>query len=307
MPRTPVCEWPTLALILGVSVAWSGLVALSGAMPIWIALPLAALAVTLHSSLQHEVLHGHPTRHGWINEALVYFPIGLFIPYRRFKSLHLQHHNNDRLTDPYDDPESFYLAWADWQRLPRPIHLILVANNTLAGRLTIGPAVSLVGFYGSEIRLLLQGHEKVWNAWMHHALGLLPVLWFVSQIAGLPIWLYVLSIAYPGMCLLMLRTYAEHRAHVCPEARSIIVESCPVFSFLFLNNNLHVVHHSHPQVPWYRLPGLYQARKTAWKRRNGDYVFKGYGALARQYLFKVKEPVVHPLVGNQTPESRRIG
>ena len=58
-----------------------------------------------HSSLQHEALHGHPTRSAALNEALVFLPLGLLFPYRRFKMLHLRHHNNSALTDPYDDPE----------------------------------------------------------------------------------------------------------------------------------------------------------------------------------------------------------
>jgi fatty acid desaturase len=116
----------------------------------------------------------------------------------------------------------------------------------------------------------------------------------------MPLWLYVLGVAYPGMSLLMLRTYAEHRAHEQAEARSIIVEFCPVFSLLFLNNNLHVVHHANPRAPWYRLPQLYRAARTQWHERNGGYVFASYFQLARHYLFKVKEPVVHPIKYKET-------
>ena len=49
----------------------------------------------------------------WINEAFVFLPIGLVWPYRRFKSIHLRHHADERLTDPLDDPESYYQAL--WQ------------------------------------------------------------------------------------------------------------------------------------------------------------------------------------------------
>ncbi|MBR7508578.1 fatty acid desaturase, partial [Mycobacterium tuberculosis] len=69
-------------------------------------------------SLQHEALHGHPTRSGWLNELLVSLPLGLFYPYRRYKHLHLKHHADERLTDPYDDPESYYRALGDWDKLP---------------------------------------------------------------------------------------------------------------------------------------------------------------------------------------------
>ena len=300
MPRATFCEWPTLALVLATSLAWVLVIGFYFELGPLVVCPLGAILVTLQSSLQHEVLHGHPTRRPGLNEALVYCSFGLCVPYRRFKSLHLRHHNNDRLTDPYDDPESFYLAWADWQKLPRPIQLVLTINNTLIGRLLIGPAVSVTGFVGAEIRMMLAGDRAVMRAWAHHAAGLLPVVSFVTLVGGMPLWLYVLGVAYPGMSLLMLRTYAEHRAHEKAEARSIIVEFCPVFSLLFLNNNLHVVHHANPRAPWYRLPSLYRAARTQWHERNGGYVFSSYFQLARQYLFKVKEPVVHPIKHKET-------
>lgn len=261
----------------------------------WLVCPLAAIIVTLQSSLQHEVLHGHPTKHPAVNEALVYCSLGLFIPYRRFKSLHLRHHNNDRLTDPYDDPETFYLAWADWQNLPSGIRFVLTINNTLLGRLLIGPLVSMIGFLGVEIRMMLGGDKVVLRAWLHHLAGAVPVVLYITLVGGMPVWLYLLCVSYPAMSLLMLRTYAEHRAHENAEARSIIVEFCPVFSLLFLNNNLHVVHHAHPRAPWYELPAIYRKDREDWRRRNEGYVFSGYLELARHYLFKVKEPVAHPL------------
>lgn len=293
--RAKPCEWPTLALVLATSVTWMLLIGLYSELGPYVVFPLAALTVTLQSSLQHEVLHGHPTRNPAINEALVYCSLGLWIPYRRFKSLHLRHHNNDRLTDPYDDPESFYLAWRDWQSLPAPIRFVLTLNNTLLGRLLLGPAVSMIGFLGSEIRMMLNGDTAVMRAWLHHMAGIVPVIGFITLVGGIPLWLYLVFVSYPAMSLLMLRTFAEHRAHEQAEARSIIVEFCPVFSLLFLNNNLHVVHHANPRAPWYQLPALYRAARADWQRRNGGYVFSSYLALARQYLFKVKEPVAHPL------------
>jgi len=307
VPRASLCEWPTLALIAASAVLWMLLIGFYKTLGGWIVCPLAAVLTTLQSSLQHEVLHGHPTRKPAVNEALVYCPLGLFIPFRRFKSLHLRHHNNDRLTDPYDDPESYYLAWRDWQRLPELLKLVLKINNTLTGRLLIGPALSIVGFFGSEFQLLRRGDKAVARAWLHHFLGLVPVLLYVGLVGGMPLWLYVLGVAYPAMSLLMLRTFAEHRAHENAEARSIVVEFCPVFSLLFLNNNLHAVHHAHPRTPWYELPALYRSAKAEWRRRNEGYVFANYFDLGRRFLFKAKEPVPHPLMCREDVRQDRAG
>src|SRR6266540_5935221 len=103
-------EWPTLGLLLACYILWGVVTALYTAIGPFLLVILAAPLVTLHSSLQHEALHGHPTRSTAINEALVFLPLGLAFPYRRFKMLHLRHHNDSALTDSYDDPESFYYA-----------------------------------------------------------------------------------------------------------------------------------------------------------------------------------------------------
>jgi fatty acid desaturase len=261
----------------------------------WLLLILGAPAVTLHSSLQHEALHGHPTRWPALNEALVFLPLGLLFPYRRFKTLHLRHHNDQALTDPYDDPESFYLAAADWHRLPNWLQRILHFNNTFLGRFTIGPLVMLVGFLASEVRLFQAGENRILLAWAAHLAGLVAVFLWIAAVCGIPVWLYV-AVAYVGLSILTVRTFAEHQAHEADGARSVIVEASPLFSLLFLNNNLHYVHHQNPRVPWYRLPELYRSRREAFLAANGSYSFTGYGEMLRRYLFRAKSPVAHPIL-----------
>ena len=93
-------EWPTIGLMTACYGLWffSGFYVYD-TMPL-VALAAMAISVALHSSLQHEVLHGHPTRSGLVNEILISLPIGLVFPYRRYKHLHLKHHADERLTDP---------------------------------------------------------------------------------------------------------------------------------------------------------------------------------------------------------------
>ena len=77
------------------------------------------MLLTLHSSLQHEILHGHPTRSVAVNRLFGIRPLSLWIPYDRFRVLHLVHHDNSRLTDPIDDPESSYWTPQAWQERRR--------------------------------------------------------------------------------------------------------------------------------------------------------------------------------------------
>ena len=288
-------EWPTVAMLGACYAAW----ALSGAfyqeLGAILFVLIAAPLVTLHSSLQHEALHGHPTRSAAVNEALVFAPLGLLFPYRRFKALHLKHHSDSSLTDPYDDPESFYYALGDWQKLPAWIQKILDFNNTFLGRFTVGPLVMFVGFAARDMQLMQDGDRKVMLAWAWHSLGIVAVLTWSWGIGGVPPALY-LATAYLGLSILNVRTFAEHQAHEAPGGRTVIVEASPFFGLLFLNNNLHYVHHEHPRVPWYKLPALYRSRRGEFLAANESYSFSGYGEMIRRYLFRAKTPVPHPIL-----------
>ncbi len=294
--RAPL-EWPTWLALAGCYGVWGLVLAAHPLIGWWVAIP-GAIAVAFHSSLQHEILHGHPTRNAAVNEALVFAPLGLFIPYRRFRDLHLIHHNDERLTDPYDDPESFYVAASDWQCRCGLMRLLLSVNATFAGRMLIGPALAMWGFWQSEIRLMQAGDMRVRTAWVHHALGLIPVLGLVWM-SGMNPFFYLFAIAYPAMSLIMVRSYIEHRAAGPSQERTAIVEAGWFWRLLFLNNNFHAVHHDNPTMAWYRLPARWQANREAVLARNGDYLVPGYGAVARQWLIKRREPVIHPWVDRQ--------
>ena len=286
-------EYPTIFLIFGCTAAWLAGVHSFSHVPVWLLLPVLIFATALHSSLQHEASHGHPTRIAWINEALVFPALGLLYPYRRFRTLHLRHHNDATLTDPHDDPESFYRALGDWKRLPRPLQRLLAINNTLAGRLILGPAITAVGFLGSELRLLRCDEPGVRKAWALHVVGV-GIVYANLAIAGFPIALYVVGVAWPALSLIFLRTFAEHQASEVAGERTAIIESGPLFSLLFLNNNLHFVHHDNPRAPWYALPRLYREKRDAYRSANGNYCFDGYRALFRRFLVRAKSPVPHP-------------
>lgn len=287
------CEWPTLAVLLVCYAVWlSSLVWHASLGGFWL-LP-AIMAVTLHSSLQHEMLHGHPSRNPFLNEVLVFPALGLFIPYRRFRYLHLRHHRDKHLTDPFEDPESWYLGNTQWQHTGPINRRLLSINNSLAGRLILGPVLSLWGFCRSDFQLIKQGRRHVALAWFYHLVGVLMVVFVLIQVE-IPVWQYVLLVAYPGMSVLMIRTFAEHRAAQNVGHRTAVVEAGWLMSLLFLNNNLHAVHHRHPRVSWFRLPHYWRREKALILEDNGHYHFTGgYLTIARRWLFSQREPVRHP-------------
>jgi len=287
-------EWPTLALMLACYGAW-GL----GTTLIWGLSPLAAvlltgLSLTLFSSLQHEVLHGHPF--GWrlASEALVFPGLTIAIPYLRFRDLHLAHHTDSRLTDPYDDPESNYLDPAVWDRLPGPLRGLLRFNNTLAGRLLIGVAVSQAAFMRDDWRAIVAGDRAVLAGWLWHIPSLILLGLWLGYVAAMPLWAYLIA-AYGGLSVLKIRTFLEHRAHERSSGRTVVIEDRGPLALLFLNNNLHVVHHMHPKTPWYRLPKLFAGNRAHYLNRNDSYYYRSYGQIFRAHFLRAKDPVPHPL------------
>ena len=289
-------EWPTVALLACVYLAYGAVTAWAAYLTPWLALPLLTLIITLHSSLQHEVLHGHPFRHQGLSEAAVFPAVGLAIPYRRFRDTHLKHHRERFLTDPVEDPESNYVDPAVWVRLGPVARGLLRFDRTLAGHMLVGPAIGLWRLYRDDARAMAAADRSVLGAWGLHALGLVPVIAWWLGAATLPAWAYLLA-AYGGVSLLKVRTFLEHRAHADGPARSVIVEGGRFWAFLFLNNSLHAVHHAHPTVAWYRLPALYRENAAAFLERNGGYRYGGYGDVFRRYLLRAKDPVAHPLMG----------
>ena len=283
-------EWPTLALIIGCYLLWL-LVLYSQVNFVWVWLALPLL-LALHSSLQHEVLHGHPTRWAAFNEALVFMPLGVFLPYQRFRDLHLIHHRDEHLTDPYADPESHYQDPQRWQKLPTSLRDIYSFNNSLVGRMLVGPALSIWLGYKADTRAMLEGDWEVVRAYGLHFVGLVPMLWLLS------VWqinlLAYLLVAYLALSILKIRTFLEHRAHFSVAARTVVVEDRGLRALLFLNNNFHAVHHQHPGVAWYRLPGLYYADRAAFLEANQGYRYASYREVFGEYLWQAKEPVQHP-------------
>lgn len=287
-------EWPTIGLIALVNVVIGILVWWHAVLPWWLIMPIGAYAAALHSSLQHEVLHGHPTRSRAINEWLVVFSPNMWLPYGRYRDTHLQHHNDAFLTDPDKDPESYYLLPEVWARMPGLKRALFITNQTLAGRMIVGPAVSIVRFWHAEWRRMMRGDFSALSCWLKYFFACAVVVFLVTRVAGMPLWQYVLLIAYPAISLALVRSYCEHQAAEDIGERTIIVEASPFWSVLFLYNNLHVAHHSAPGLPWYKLPAYYEEERERLIAKNHGYCMRGYGEIFRRFFLKPKEPVPYP-------------
>lgn len=285
-------EWQTLLLWAVIHGLFAALTWFHDWVPLWLLPILGAPLVTWHASYQHEAIHGHPTRLQTLNDLLAGLPLMLWVPYGIYRDSHLKHHRYEYLTDPIEDPESFYVTPAEWRRFSAGRRMLHRIVNTLAGRLLIGPAFAGGLFLAGEARAFLRGRGN-WRDWGAHCVGVGLLLVWVLAVCDMPLWQYILCFAYPGTGLLLLRSFAEH--HAAPEARNrtAIVDAETPFALLFLNNNLHVAHHTRPGLPWYELP-RFEALRRRLSGRAEERIYDGYRDVARRWLFRVKESPVHP-------------
>ncbi len=287
-------EWPTIVLAALIYGGWVGLTLFWRVVPLWLLIPLGAWIVAWQGSLQHEVMHGHPTRNKRINDLFGWPPISLWLPYPVYKLSHLAHHRDERLTDPLDDPESFYVTARAWERYPAWLRLLLEFNQTLLGRILVGPAF-MIGFFLADelqrVRVNQAGRRRIW-AW--HLASIAMLIVYLTVICGMPLPLYFIGFVYLGGALTRIRSFAEHRFADKHEERTAIVEHGGVFGVLYLNNHLHVLHHLRPGIAWYDLPALYRAHRETLVERNGGLVYKNYGELFRRFFLTPHDKLLHP-------------
>jgi fatty acid desaturase len=286
-------EWPTVFLWLACWGLWLIEVFVLPMVSMLLAGVVLTLVLVLQSSLSHEALHGHPFASRRVNDGLAMVSLGLLVPYIRFRDTHLAHHIDERLTDPYDDPETNFYDPAVWARMAPWQQRIMQLNNALLGRMLIGPLMSQVMFMRGDWREMRQGNRAIIWAWGIHLLSSALVITVVVT-SPMPIWIYLMC-CYFAMSVLKIRTFLEHRAHQYSTARTVIIDDKGPLAFLFLNNNLHAVHHLHPQVAWYNLPRLYRDNADSYDGFNEDYNYRSYAQVIARYFVKAKDPVPHPL------------
>ena len=287
-------DGPTLLVATAIYASWLFLLASHRYVPWWVTVPLAGYVVQWHFSLQHEAIHsmrGIPKR---LRRALVWPPIGIWFPFELYRRSHSQHHRNSYLTYPGEDTESYYHEEEDWEDYGSLSRWLLIVNQTFLGRLFIGPFLRTPHFLIKEIGKIVSGNPADLGIWIRHIIGVALILLFVAKVFDMSALQYLAEFVYPGLVLGMMRSFTEHRWGEQPSERTAVVESNWVFGLLFLWNNLHVVHHVFPTLPWWQVPRVWRQHREHIEAHNGGFVFRGYGEIARRWLVTPNFIPVHP-------------
>jgi fatty acid desaturase len=291
-PNTSQVEWPTAVVGIAVYGAWLALLHYHQHLPVAVLIGLLALLGALFGSFQHEAIHGHPFRDRRFGDLAASPPLALWLPYSSYRETHLRHHRS-ALTDPGDDPESWYCDEATWAEASRAKRAVLIVLRTLGGRLLLGPFVNVARFWRDEASAIADGDGTRALVWLRHVVACAVVITAVTFVFGVPFWQYALGFCFGGLSLTMLRSFAEHRA-VVDGTPSAVVEAGWFFSALFLNNNLHHTHHALPGAAWYRLPQLHRDIEGSATAHEGAGLYSGYLDVVFRHLWRPFCQPVHP-------------
>jgi len=295
-------EWRTGLLILAIYGAWLTLILQYRTLPPLVADLALVIVCAWFMSLQHELLHGHPTRIDGLNRLFGLLPLSGWYPYDIYRDSHIAHHRDELLTTPGVDPEANYVDLATWQGLGPLRRFRHRAMRTVLGRFLLGPAITIPAVWADIFTGPARRGWRAVRTWVEHLALLALLLWWVQAQAGISPLHYLFGIAYPALGLAMMRSFYEHRPAREVGHRIVVNEAGAFWRLLYLNNNYHAVHHAVPGLAWYRIPALWRAQREQFLAGNGQFHLHGYGSLFWRHALKPIDSPVHPGFADPAPQ-----
>lgn len=223
--------WPTVGLCAGLAVAQ---IAAARLLPAPLGVLACCAAAYAQFTVAHDASHRGVSRRRWLNELCGYAAgIALLMPHEAFRRNHLHHHAHTN--DPAQDPD-FWVAGAT---LPR----------------TLLRCATILQYHYYCYIFRLGRRDGVWaRSWTllgAFAVAALGAFFLGFGRAALLYWILPAQVATAALGLLF--DYWPHRPHTergrLRDTAAILPRYLDPF---FLRQNLHLVHHLFPAIPWYR-------------------------------------------------------
>ena len=240
-----------------------------------------------------------PDRWNWVNSAVGSLPLAFWVPFPRYKALHIQHHRSD-LTDPEDDPESFYVRPPVWQQagplrrrmVPVPPHHARSAHRRRAAghRPLLDPR--------DPHRPRRRSRSAPWVAARRSPRVVLGV---VAVRSGGHVPVGVRRRLLPRRCGVHAAAVVRRARAVAEGTRCAVVKAGPAMSLLFLNNNLHHTHHAAARISRGTGSRRCTARwaPTTWPTRGAGLYRGGYCRSGAHVLLHAVLPARPPAVAGR--------
>jgi len=248
---TSKIAWPTIALTLASPAAYGGIVwlGLSGLLPLWLCALLLAPISFAHYSIAHESVHGNLASGGlrWINDVAGWVgALGLGQSYPMLRRSHLAHHAH---TNSDADPDifvkgSFWRLFTVWG-IACALSLLPL---WLARRLRPNPYFDM-----------LNTSEKIQALVTSTAFFLVSVAALFGGMLNEWFWLWFAPTRLATLMLLVFFQWLPHYPFDRTERYlNTRISLWPGGGLILLQQNLHLIHHLWPAVPFYNYPALYR-------------------------------------------------
>jgi fatty acid desaturase len=251
-PHAGSFAWPTLlllgAVIALVAGAWVG--SITGTIPLAVGALLSTVAAYLAFTVMHEAVHGNV--HGndrsraWVGELAGWIASATLIaPYPAFRVLHLRHHSYTN--HPDKDPDYFVRGplWA-------AVVFCLKTIPHYYAEFLIGPTSKSTA-------------AQKERRWVYVGIGLYASI--ALALSALGLWREVLALwiapaVVASAILAFFFDWLPHHPHESRErfhdTRAIDIR---ILDLPLLGQNLHLIHHLFPRVPFYRYRAVLEAAR----------------------------------------------
>jgi beta-carotene hydroxylase len=257
----PGLAWPTVVLCVASLGLWvgAGFAYAQGALALWQSFPLSALGIYGAFTPMHDAVHNAVSRNRALNDAVGHLAATPFVVgFPLFRFIHINHHryNNDDDHDP-----DFWAGEGPTLLLPlRWATVVPYYMHWIISRYTYEKAHGGLTAALSKATSLAQPSTVVLAA----ALG---AAWLDARLLW-AVWLGPVLAA--STWLMYLFDYVPHRPHSVSDrenpylATNITRGFFAVWEldFLMLYQNLHLIHHLYPSVPFYRYRTVYYRHQT---------------------------------------------
>jgi beta-carotene hydroxylase len=240
----PEIAWPTILLALGLlaGFALSCWGALAGAWPFWAAALANTVFIYALYTPVHDACHSAivPRKKGlrWVNAATgMACAVPLWMFFHEHRKAHFRHHAR---TNKADDPDLWAKgSFARVTLIQIPWLLMNYFNPVVLWRACTGLRLSAAERWGTMALFAL--NVAIVAGIVAAGYGVeLVILWLIPWFIGLHV-------------MQTLFGWAPHHDHSeTGRYRNTRIADYPLADFLTLQQNLHLIHHMLPAVPWYR-------------------------------------------------------
>ena len=254
---SPSVAWPTLALAVALPASLLTVIALgfTRGLPLWVCTPILAAISYAHYTLVHESIHGNvvsrPKSLAWMNTVVGWIgSLGMGAGWPALQRTHLLHHSH---TNTGRDPDilvkgtfpQLLIKWLVMVPMSLlPIFAVRVINPERFKRLSgiLSPAeiaqVSAVTVFTLALLVaaIATGHLADWL-----------MLWFLPTRLGI----LLLNIFFQWL--------PHHPFDQTERYLNTRISLWPGGTLLLLQQNLHLMHHLWPSVPFYNYAHLFRA------------------------------------------------